>query len=168
MGRRQITFEIGKLPDDRWRDYRRLRLEALRSNPLAFRHSYGEERGLPESEWRTRIHRVIFATANGRPVGMIGYGFGDTAKTRHVAELDSFYVRDACRGNGIGDELFRAAVNHIRDDRGADKIKLIVNAEQKAAIRLYRKEGFAVVGRLRREARFGNRFYDKLIMERLF
>ncbi len=167
MSEKGTGFEIKNIPTDRWEDFRRLRLEALRSDPLAFSHSHGEEIGLEEAEWRRKIRNVLFALSKGRLVGMIGYSFGATAKTRHVAELDSFYVSIDCRGRGVGERLFRGALSMIRRNRDIIKVKLVVNSEQKAAIKLYEKEGFGVVGRLKKEAKVGNRFYDKLIMEKL-
>jgi ribosomal protein S18 acetylase RimI-like enzyme len=167
MKEARAEFRITPLSSGRWEEYRRLRLEALEGDPLAFNHLYDEEKDLAESEWKKRIHGILFAIFNDRPVGMIKCFFGDTAKTRHVAELESFYVSGSYRGRGIGKELFKSALALIRDNRGISKVKLTVNSEQKAAIGLYEKEGFAVVGRLRNEARVGDRFYDKLIMELL-
>ena len=64
-------IEVKKLPPDRWKDYRDLRLTALRSDPLAFGSSYAEEKNLTEDEWKRRLNNAIFVLSNDKPVGMI-------------------------------------------------------------------------------------------------
>ena len=49
-------IEVKKVPRDRWKDYRNLRLKALRSDPLAFGSPYEEEKDLAEYEWKRRIN----------------------------------------------------------------------------------------------------------------
>ena len=66
-------IEVKKLPADRWRDCRDLRLEALKNDPMAFGSSYEEEESLSENEWRIRIKNALFALLNDKPVGMIVY-----------------------------------------------------------------------------------------------
>ena len=46
-------------------------------------------------------------------------------------------------------------------------IKLCVIPEQRAAVKLYEKYGFELVGRLKKELKFDDKFYDELIMEKL-
>jgi len=41
-----------------------------------------------------------------------------------------------------------------------------VNSQQHAAVKMYKKAGFKVVGRLEREMKVGPRFYTMLVMEK--
>ena len=47
------------------------------------------------------------------------------------------------------------------------KVKLTVNPEQRAVVKLYQDAGFIVAGRMKKELRVGRRFYDELIMENM-
>ena len=161
-------LEIGRLPADRWRDFRALRLEALRSDPLAFGSSPEDEESLTEEEWRRRIGNTLFALRDGRPVGMIAVVFSDRPKTRHVANIFAVYVSAGHRGEGIGTRLLDEALSLARSRRGVVKVNLAVNPEQRGAVRLYENAGFVVAGRMRKELRVGRRYFDEIVMEKLF
>ena len=160
--------EIRKLPADRWMDYRNLRLEALKSDPSAFGSSFEEEETLTEDEWRRRIQNVLFAISDDSPVGMIVYAVSGRSKTKHIAEIFGVYVSNDYRGHGVGTRMLERALLQIRKNRGIIKVKLTVNPEQIPAVKLYRKAGFVVTGRARKELRIGRKLSDTLYMEKLF
>ena len=159
-------IKVKKLPPDRWKDYQDLRLEALRSDPLAFGSSYEEEKILTRDEWEKRIKNALFALLNDKPVGMIVYVVNNKVKTKHVANIFGVYVKKEYRGQGIGKKLFENVLKIIQKNADISKIKLTVNPEQKAAVKLYEKYGFELVGRLREELKVDDKFYDELVMER--
>jgi ribosomal protein S18 acetylase RimI-like enzyme len=159
------VIEIRKLPADRWRDYRDLRLEALKREPSAYGGSFEESKRYKEEVWRKRIRSVLFALSDDRPVGMIVYAFDQGLKSRHIAEIYSFYVRPDHRGEGVGTRLLERALSLIRRNKRIIKVELAVNPEQRAAVKLYRKAGFVVTGRAEKELKVGRRFYGMQFME---
>ena len=159
-------IEVKKLPPDRWKDYRDLRLTALRSDPLAFGSSYAEEKNLTEDEWKRRLNNAIFVLSNDKPVGMIVYITNSRIKTKHVANIFGTYVVKENRGKGIGNKLMESVIENIQKNVNISKIELPVNPEQKAAVKLYEKRGFKLVGKLEKGLRIDDKFYDELIMER--
>jgi ribosomal protein S18 acetylase RimI-like enzyme len=159
--------EIRRLPAIRWRDYRKLRLEALNRSPLAFGSTLREERGINEREWRKRMKGAYFALLEDKPVGMIECAFTSSVKFRHIAEIYSFYVTPDHRGHGIGVALLHYALNVIRRKGGIVKVRLYVNSKQRTAILMYKKNGFVATGRLMGEMRVGTRLYTMLIMEKV-
>jgi GNAT superfamily N-acetyltransferase len=56
--------------------------------------------------------------------------------------LEDVFVEDSARGTGLGEALVRAAVERARE-RGAKRIELDVNQENKPAAALYEKLGFS-------------------------
>ena len=158
--------EIRKLPADRWRDFRELRLEALKRDPSAYGSSFEEEEKLKEDEWKRRTKSVLFALSDDRPVGMIVYVFNKELKARHAAEIYGFYVNADHRGEGVGTRLLERALSLIRRNKKIIKVSLAVNPEQRAAVRMYRKAGFVVSGRTEKELKVGRRFYAMLFMEK--
>lgn len=157
---------IGRLPAKRWRDCRRLRLEALKNDPAAFSSSYEEEKLLTIEEWRRRTRNTLFAFADGTPVGSVGYYFNTKKKTRHVAGIFGVYVTAGHRGQGIGRMLVEGALSRIRGKKRILKVQLSVNPELRPALELYKNCGFVVTGRATKELRIGPRFYDLLYMEK--
>ena len=167
MTRVPRLVDIEKLPDDRWKDYRDLRLEALKNAPSAFGSSFEEEEVLTEDEWKRRIQNVLFAVSEDTLIGMIVYAFNGRAKTRHSAEIFGVYVSAGHRGEGVGTRMLEHALLQIRKNRRVVKVKLSVNPEQRVAVKLYKKAGFVVAGRARKEMKVGRRFFDTLYMEML-
>lgn len=159
--------EFRKLSAYRWRDYRDLRLEALKGDPSAFGSSFEEEETFTEGEWRKKIQNVLFALSDDRPIGMVAYVFDAGHKTKHIAEIYGFYVNPDHRGEGVGTRLLEHVLLLIRRKRGIVKARLYVNTEQRAAVSLYRKTGFVVRGKMKKELKVGGRFYDMSIMEKM-
>jgi ribosomal protein S18 acetylase RimI-like enzyme len=160
--------EIKKLNEDRWQDFRDLRLEALKSDPIAFSSSHEEEQLLPESAWRERIKSILFAVSDNTPIGMVAIFHNNRIKTNHVCEIWGMYVRREYRGQGIGHKLMAAVLEEIPKLKGVAKIKIGVNPTQKAAEHLYRKYGFKAAGHFKKDMCVNGTFYDELFMEKLY
>ena len=162
----EFMIEFRKLPPERWKDLRDIRLEALQSDPLAFASSYEEEKLLKPKEWKKRVENTLFALSNDSPVGMIVYIFSDKIKTNHIANIYGVYVKKEYRSQGIGKKLVDGVISIIQQNTNVSKIQLTVTAEQTAAIALYKKNGFIEVGTLKRELQVKGKFYDELVMEK--
>ncbi|HZQ89631.1 MAG TPA: GNAT family N-acetyltransferase [Gaiellaceae bacterium] len=65
--------------------------------------------------------------------------------SRHYV-VDLLYVRPEARGKGVGEELMRAAADHVRE-QGADHVELIVLESNAAARALYEQLGFTTIER---------------------
>lgn len=157
---------IKKLPEERWIDCRKLRLEALQQEPLAFGTSLSEAKTLSEAEWRKRIHNVWFALVEDQPVGMIGRLFDPKLKTQHIAHIFGVYVQREYRGHGIAKQLMQQVLEEIERNNQTVKIRLGVNPAQKAALQFYKNFGFEIVGKLKKELKVEGKFYDEYLLER--
>lgn len=159
--------EIKKLSADRWKDFRDLRLDALKSDPTAYGSSFEEEENLAETEWRRRIQSTLFALSNDELIGMIVYYFDRGLKTRHIANIYGFYVKAGYRGKGVGTKLLERAMSLVQRNKRIVKVNLAVNPGQRIAVEMYRKAGFVVTGRAEKELKVGRRFYGMLFMEKM-
>lgn len=159
--------EITSLQPDRWNDYRILRLAALEQEPSAFGSSPEEDGELAEGDWKDRMRHALFALDRGTPIGMIAFAQQSKRKTRHIAGIYGVYVARGYRGQGVGHRLLGAALDAIQERAEIIKVRLAVNPEQLAAVRLYERHGFETVGRFRRELCVDGVYYDDLIMERV-
>ena len=157
--------EIRKLSPSRWEDYKRMRLESLKESPLAFGAAFEEEASFGAAKWKERMKNTYFAMAGEKPIGMIVCSFNKEVKFRHIAEIYSFYVRAGSRGKGVGRDLLGHALSLARKNPRITKVRLYVNSQQRAALRMYERAGFEVAGRLAGEMKVGGRFYTMLVME---
>ena len=160
-------IEIRRLGEERWQDYRDLRLEALKKEPAAFGSSYEEAKIASEDEWRDRIKNALFAIDQDKPVGMIVCVRETAIKNKHVANIYGVYVDEEYRGRGVGKKLMDAVLTQIQKQHNVIKIKVTVNPVQKAAVNLYQDYGFNIIGQLKKELFVEGKFYDELIMEKL-
>ncbi len=167
------TVEIITLPPKRWPEAKRLRLEALRGAPTAFASSFADEEAFGADVWIARLgsafrrdgNLTLYAEAEGELVGMAGAGWSSKAKLRHVAEVYSVYVSPDLRRTGIAEQLMRQLLDELRSLASIEKASLTVNAESRAAVALYGKLGFEIVGTAKRELKVAGRYYDLCYME---
>ena len=135
-----------------WREYREIRLAALKDTPSAFNSTWQEEASQAPPQWMERAQRsqdgetltiVVAVDSAGSWVGLVGgYRPGDRGVD---AELTSMWVAPDRRGSGISTELVRAVLAWA-EAHGASTIGLWVNKASPAAISLYEKAGFRRTG----------------------
>lgn len=116
-----------------WREWRDLRLEALRDAPHAFSASLADWVDASEERWRARLEGTYNVLAGlGSPAGMAtGFPRGGTV------ELGTMWVAPHARGRGVGEALVRAVVGWA----GEREVTLRVADGNTAAIALYRRLG---------------------------
>lgn len=146
MGKVNEGVRIEQLPPERWQDYKELRLEALRTDPDAFGATYESNLQRPDEWWKgimeAALHdpkrALFFAIEDERLVGM-----GGAYPEENPAYVDvvGMYVTPGRRGQGIARALLRAVVDKVE----AEEVRLCVNADQIAAVRLYESFGFVTI-----------------------
>ncbi|WP_438751446.1 GNAT family N-acetyltransferase [Pararhizobium sp. O133] len=147
--------------------FRSIRMEALRREPTAFASSAEDWGLLPDDEWMRRlITNHVFASFEGdEPVGIMGLARQSATKMAHRATLIMVYVRRDQRGRGHAKGLLDALVGHAREF-GIAQLELALSAENPVALRFYRREGFAEVGRIPAGMRHEGREIDEILMAR--
>ncbi|MYD11246.1 MAG: GNAT family N-acetyltransferase [Chloroflexi bacterium] len=168
--------KIIALTPERWREAKRLRLEALLAEPSAFASSYEDESAFSDEVWIARLttayerdgNMTFFAEVAGELVGMAGADWSSKARLRHIAEIYGVYVSPRWRGRKIGARILRKLIDELRSSGQIEKASLTVSTDSLSAVRLYEKLGFEIVGTARRVLRVGGRFHDMHYMERHF
>lgn len=146
--------------------FKRIRLEALRAEPSSFASSYEDWEGLSDEEWRQRLTEAVFIVfRDGEPVGITGLLRQRPSKLTHRATIVMVYIRQNLRGTGLAATLLRTVADHARDT-GIRQLELTVSAENPAAIRFYRKEGFSEFGRVPGGTLRDGREVDDVLMAR--
>jgi hypothetical protein len=73
-------IKIINLPLENWREYKEIRLRALKADPQAFSSNFAKESAYPDEKWQQRLKTaneqdaswLYFAQEKGELVGMIG------------------------------------------------------------------------------------------------
>lgn len=127
----------------------------------------------PSSElWSERIAKPpagathLIAVLDDEVVGSIGLILSQNVRRRHVADI-GMGVKDAFQGQGVGSQLMSSVIDLADNWHNIHRLELSVNADNVAAIALYKKFGFVEEG-LARDYAFRNGAYvDALNMARI-
>jgi ribosomal protein S18 acetylase RimI-like enzyme len=132
---------------DEWPRYRELRLEALRTDPLAFGSTLERELAFPEALWRERLSNPH----SHNLVALVGpedewCGMASAALFDGQYHLFAMWVRSDARRRGVGGNLLDAAIAWVHRVEPRAPLLLDVNPRQESAVRLYRSRGFELTG----------------------
>ncbi|MCJ7827591.1 GNAT family N-acetyltransferase [Patescibacteria group bacterium] len=143
---RKGLCKIISLSLDQWETYREIRLRGLRDEPQAFSRSLAEEEKYPQEKWLERVANPYnrIALIGSRVVGTASaYISPEEPKTAHIV---GFFVVEEVRGQGVGSSLMLVILEQLKSNPLIQRIILDVNKDQVAAVGLYQKFGFMVVG----------------------
>ncbi len=163
-------MEILRLPVDRWREYRDLRLRALKDEPEAFSSSHAASLDLLDESWKKRLTDalqgerswLLFAKENDKLVGVVGAFVEETSTD--TATIVSLYVPKEERRKGISARLMQEILTELAKKSFLTKARLAVYKHQLPAVSLYRKLGFKEIGVELSTTGAGN-LAEQLIME---
>jgi ribosomal protein S18 acetylase RimI-like enzyme len=115
---------VRSLGEEDWREFKAIRLAALRDSPDAFAASADDEEGFEEDFWRLRVRRSTRlvavrrdsdGNAESQPVGVVSLGQGKDDEGR-VAEIFGLWVAPDARGTGVATKLVEASAERARRD----------------------------------------------------
>lgn len=122
--------------------------------------------GTPFFGGSIRPQDVLVAEARAGVVGYVALVRATPLPANaHVLELRGLAVAHGSQGAGVGRRLLDAAVEEARD-RGAQRLRLRVLADNAPARRLYVAAGFVQEGVLRGEFAIGGALVDDVLMAR--
>jgi RimJ/RimL family protein N-acetyltransferase len=119
------------------------------------------------AEWTTRTHfqsgfPCLLAIEAEATIGWANLNPFERPGHAHLATL-GMGVLAPHRGRGVGDALLARLISASRG-LGLERLELTVYAENRAAIRLYRKHGLVVEGVKRRYKKLGGVYDDGVMM----
>jgi ribosomal protein S18 acetylase RimI-like enzyme len=160
------NIQIIKLPPERWNEYKTLWLRALKEDPQAFGDSYADKIIAPDESWKKNLQdTMLFATNETDLVGMLGIWQSAQDKENKTANVFGVYVVPEYRGKGISKMLMQSLLNELKVNPNITKLKLTVNKDQLAAVKLYQGFGFEI--KSQEKARLGDgNYYDEYLMEK--
>lgn len=136
------------LPAD-WRRYKKIRLRALKEDPLAFGSSYEEVAAQADDYWINRLKEaqetgkkwLVFAESDTELIGMMTANLHEGG----IVQVHAVFVVPEARGYGVASTLMKYLLEIVKNNPDAQKACLDVNKQQAAAIGLYQKFGFKIV-----------------------
>lgn len=119
------------------------------------------QKHLNEANWC-----YLVAVLEDHIVGQVHLWNGHRKRIEHVCQL-AINVLKEYRGLGVGTALMKSAIAWAQDNAVIEKLAFGVFADNKTALRLYRKMGFVKEGRKVKEVKFGpGKYKDCILMYR--
>ena len=139
------SLPVRQLQDADAETFRRVRLEALEREPLAFRATYRDEAGLPLASFRDRlVSGLVFGAFAGDAL-VATAGIDALKDDPAIGVLWGVYVRHDRRGQGLAQSVIKKAMAAAETRYG--EIRLRVKATNAAARAAYARLGFRVMSR---------------------
>jgi GNAT superfamily N-acetyltransferase len=143
---------VRRIVPGEWRELRRIRLEALADEPLAFGSTHEREAAYTDSHWQRHAGALAEAKWTVGVVGVHGTTFVALAQgyvdedDPEIAHLISVFVAPEWRGRGLGREVSAAVVDWARE-RDRRRVLLNVADWNDPAREVYASLGFSATGR---------------------
>jgi RimJ/RimL family protein N-acetyltransferase len=137
-----------------WPDFRRIRLEALLSDPGAFHSNHAAELGRADDHWRRLIaapgQRVFGLFAGGALAGIGAVLSHRDDPSGRTALFGMSYIRREYRGCGFARLLHEARLDWVRSQPQFRAVQVSHRASNLASGRAIARSGFAFLGRVER------------------
>jgi len=169
-------MKLYKINKTKWREYKQFLLAAVKNEPFAFSQDINDykkdiqDKILEQKiagEFNNKKYLYFIAEDNKTIIGSIACSFSKNRKTSHVVELFKFYVLPDFRNLGIGKQLLNLIFSYLEKNYPEiEKLKLYVYATQKVALAIYLKKGFSICGKLSKEMKIEQQYYDLYLMEK--
>jgi ribosomal protein S18 acetylase RimI-like enzyme len=148
-----------------------VRLACLKNVPQFFGSTYEEEVLNPRFQFESFIEEqtpdhVMFGAFDGEHlIGITGFNRMARQRAMHRGEIVQVYVDSNYRGQNIGEQLIRRALDYAFTLDGIEQVQLSVIASNQTAIRLYEKIGFRSFGIQPRYFKAGDTYLDQQFMQ---
>lgn len=142
----ELDYKLERLIPSQWQDYKRIRLEALQTNPEFFGSSYAKEFTYTDEHWMALLedeNRALFALRHGEQiVGLTGVA----VKTENLkkALFYSTFIRAEDRGKGLSALFYQARIDWARQ-KGCSSIVVSHRTGNDSSQAANRHSGFVYV-----------------------
>ena len=142
-----MTIVIRQLHADESAVYRAVRLEALTVAADYYASALEDEAGKDDAWYAANLagSPVWVAFDGDTPIGMAGLLRQTGVKKQHKGTLWGMYVAPSVRGQGVGESLVAAILDHAKAE-GLEQVLLTCMRGNGPAVRLYERMGFIQFG----------------------
>ena len=141
-----MSISIRQLTEDDWREFSRIRLEALQTDPLVFGSNYEKESQFTEADWKSRLQAkdsaIFMLYEDETPIGMTGVSVFRDDPTNKTALLWGSWLKPDFRGKGLSEMMYKARINWAKERPTIKRIIVSHRASNLASKYANQKHGF--------------------------
>lgn len=141
-----MSFTIRKLTEDDWREFSRIRLKALATDPNVFGSNYEREKDTPEDDWRKTLRSeetaVFLIYDDETPIGITCIGIDRNDATKKTALLWGSWLAPEFRGKGLSELMYQARIDWAKRQPTVEKIIVSHRASNLSSKFANQKHGF--------------------------
>jgi putative acetyltransferase len=112
-----------------------------------------------------REKKVFVLEKNNKVLGFVGITMG-VGMQSHIATISTYAVKPEKQGKGFGKKLLEFAIEKAMK-KGATRITLYAETDNKKAIGFYKRMGFVEEGRIKRGMKRSTGYIDEIVMAKL-
>lgn len=167
-----VKYDVRELVIDDASEYKRIRLEALKSHPNAFAETHEEFGEKSIEDIRAEVSGLRetggFAVGafspEGTLLGMIGVARSGYKKLQHRGHVWGVYVTPSARRAGIIRSLFDCIIKIARETDDLVQLDIEAVTSNVVALKLYKSVGFEVCGTQPRAIKVGSEYFDEYLL----
>lgn len=141
-----MNISIRQLYENDWREYSRIRLKALQTDPLVFGSNYEKESQMTADDWKSRLQSTDSATfmlfAGVTPIGITSVGIDREDASCKTALLWGTWLEPQYRGKGLSDLIYKTRIEWAMARPTVEKIIVSHRASNLASKHANQKHGF--------------------------
>ena len=118
-------IELRQWREDDWPDFRRIRLQALQTNPSVFLKSYDEEASQPDSYWIDCLsseNSAVFGLYDAETVIGLTGAFRYRESPHDTVILGMSFIHPDYRGRGLSELFYQARIDWARSQEGITRV----------------------------------------------
>lgn len=143
-----MDISIKQLTVNDWREFSRIRLKALKTDPKVFGSNYERESQMTETDWRSRLEgkesAIFLIYAGATPIGMTGVGIDRDDPTGKTALLWGSWLAPHARGKGLSELMYQTRIDWAKQQPTVEKIIVSHRASNVASKYANQKHGFVL------------------------
>ncbi len=165
-------MEIRKLTQNDLEQYKEIRLEGLKNNPLFFGSSFEEEKAMNINLWLNKItenndHCSFGLFVSNKLISLITLNFETREKRKHCINITSVITKQNFQNKGYASLLFKETLSYIDNFKKYTNLTLKVGETNINAIKLYKKFGFIETGKDINTIFYNNNYYSLITMQKI-
>lgn len=158
-------MEIRRLETQDAPIFKEIRMEALKTDPIAFAADYSDEINHPVSLYEEWIEsKIVYgAFETGELIGVSSFTWEKSKrKLCHGGMIQSVFVKPNYRRQGIGTSLFNAIIDNLPKE--IEKVIIYVVKKNEKAKSMYEALGFQQYGLEEKALKIDGQYYDEYLM----